>query len=50
MEEVYINGKMESIMMENTNMIRNVDLEYFIGQMEDNIKDIGKKVNSMAKD
>lgn len=50
MEEEYINGRMEGIMTENTNKIGNLDLEYFIGQMVDNIRDIGKKVNSMVKE
>lgn len=31
-------------------MTKKVDLEYFIGQMENNIKDIGFKENNMVKE
>lgn len=49
MEEVYINGMMENNMMDNMKMTRNVDLEYFIGLMVNNIKDIGWMENSMER-
>lgn len=50
MEEVNINGKMENIMMENMIMIKNVDLVFFVGKMENNIKDIGLMGNNMEKE
>jgi hypothetical protein len=47
---VTINGRMESTMMVSTNMIKNLVLEYSIGQMVNNIKDIGGMVSSMEGD
>lgn len=47
MEEGNIYGRMENPLMENIKWIKNKDLEYFIGQMENNIKDFGLMVNNM---
>lgn len=41
-------GMMEENMKDNTKMTRNMDLVFTLGQMEDAMKDIGTKENSMV--
>lgn len=49
MVEANILGKMVNHMMVNMRMIKNVDLVYLNGLMENNIKEIGQMVNNMEK-
>lgn len=50
MEKVYINGKMEEDMKDNTNMIKNMDLVVINGRMVENILVIGEIVKDMEKE
>jgi len=41
MERGFFRGQMENYILENMLMIRNKDMEYFNGQMGENLMDIG---------
>jgi regulator of replication initiation timing len=41
---------MEDVIKVNISMIKNMDMEHSFGQMEENILDIGKMVNSMVEE
>lgn len=43
-------GRMANVMTVNIRMIENKDLGYFIGQIANNIKAIGKTVNNMEEE
>lgn len=49
MEEENMYGRMENVMTECMTRIKNKVLEYFIGPMVDNFRDIGKMANNMGK-
>lgn len=50
MDLVYSHGVMAKNMKENMSMIKKKVMEYSLGQMGNNIEDIGKTVNNMVKD
>ena len=43
-------GRMEELMMESIIWIKKKVLEFFIGQMEENIEEIGRMGNKMEKE
>ncbi len=45
-----LNGQMESFIKEVIRMIKNKELEYFNGQIAENIQEIGIKVNNMGQE
>jgi len=49
MDKEYLHGLMDVGMKESTLMIRNMDLEYTLGQIIGNMLDSGKMVNSTVK-
>jgi len=50
MEKVKCNGQMEKFMMENTRMIKNMDMVPLVGQMEENMLASGKMENNMGEE
>ena len=50
MEEEYLLGKMEELMMVNIIWIKKKDMAYFIGLMAENIEEIGKMANKTVKE
>lgn len=50
MVEANMHGVMANIMMENMKMTKNVGLGYLFGQMGNNIKEIGWRVNNMERE
>ena len=49
MAKVNLNGLMGEYMKENIKMIKKMDMVFFIGLMEEYIKDIGRMENRMEK-